>query len=314
MIRMHIPAGFLLSLLFILTGCTISTSVPQTPMVTETPAATQLVVRLATATPLPASPSPSPDVPPTPFEELVSNVIGTILPLPDQDIANVRNGPGAVYDLIGTLKAQQSVYVIGKNADSTWWKVASDELVGWVYTDYVFIPGDTSAVPCFSETSTCPSPLSQENDEKAVSAIRAFTEQPDLQLSFQQVTSDPNADMLQVMIFADAQGSHYYVDSLKYLVIEYLPQQKTETLNTSNMEIDALRSLAVQFASRTSSTFQQKMALLHYSEEIGEQTVAFRWEDKNFQGQSNSKPYLQIVLNQNGEIIHYINTFDVIQE
>lgn len=309
---MKIGVIFVFFLLFTLSGCNISSPAPSVPTVVEKRITTEVVGKLVTNIPPSISSSPSPVSTIAPTDEMLTDVIGEILPLPDQDFANLRNGPGAIYDQIATLKAKQSVFVIGKNADGTWWKVTVHGLTGWVYTDYVFIAGDTSGVPCISVTSECESPISQENYEKAVSVIRTFLQEPGMQLSFQSISSNPNVDMRQVMIFADSLGSHYSVDVQTFQVVEYLPERTVEPSGLAKKELTELRNLASAFAARTSPALQQTIDRLRYTEEIGEQTFAFRWEDDDTQGKS-SRTFLQIVLNANGEILHYINTFDVVE-
>lgn len=49
--------------------------------------------------------------------------------------ANIRSGPGTVYDQIGALLTGQSADVTGKNADSSWWYISKAGLpggTGWI--------------------------------------------------------------------------------------------------------------------------------------------------------------------------------------
>jgi uncharacterized protein YraI len=45
---------------------------------------------------------------------------------------NVRRGPGLGNVRVGALQPGQTVQVIGRNADSTWWEVTYDGITGWV--------------------------------------------------------------------------------------------------------------------------------------------------------------------------------------
>jgi micrococcal nuclease len=45
---------------------------------------------------------------------------------------NIRSGPGPDYPIIGTLVAGQSLEIVGRTADSSWWQVAAPDDLGWV--------------------------------------------------------------------------------------------------------------------------------------------------------------------------------------
>lgn len=58
--------------------------------------------------------------------------------------ANVRKGPGTVYDAVGALLTGQSAPVAGKNADSTWW-----------YITFVSGPGGYAWIAASTVTANC---------------------------------------------------------------------------------------------------------------------------------------------------------------
>ena len=61
---------------------------------------------------------------------------------------NLRSGPSANNRLIRSVFANECFPVIGRNADSTWWKIRTgDGLEGWVMNGLVEIIGDTQSLP-----------------------------------------------------------------------------------------------------------------------------------------------------------------------
>jgi hypothetical protein len=48
------------------------------------------------------------------------------------DNVNMRSGPGTNYDVVGTLAAGQSLEIVGRNADSSWWQVSAPDGLCWI--------------------------------------------------------------------------------------------------------------------------------------------------------------------------------------
>ncbi len=71
---------------------------------------------------------------------------------------NVRGGPGTTYTLVGVLKVGDTVAIVGRNADRSWWVIQSGPLRGWIINSsaYMTVSGDTSAVPL---VAVPPSPI-----------------------------------------------------------------------------------------------------------------------------------------------------------
>ncbi|MFQ5612664.1 MAG: SH3 domain-containing protein [Anaerolineae bacterium] len=67
---------------------------------------------------------------------------------------NIRNGPGTNYQRIGSLRQGQSAPVVGRNADASWWQIATAAGQGWV-ADSVVTAANTGGVP---EVETPPPP------------------------------------------------------------------------------------------------------------------------------------------------------------
>lgn len=103
----------------------------------------------ATFTPLPATPtetvppeSPTPANTPTP---------GTVYLVADYN-ANIRRGPGEVYEVIDVILQGQEADVVGRydgTALGTWWYVTrrGQGLDGWVWSGAVTVYGNQASVP-----------------------------------------------------------------------------------------------------------------------------------------------------------------------
>jgi uncharacterized protein YraI len=61
--------------------------------------------------------------------------------------ANVRQGPGTSFIVLGTLAAGESRPIVGKSPDGTWYKIQFYNSPGWISASVVTVAGDTSTVP-----------------------------------------------------------------------------------------------------------------------------------------------------------------------
>lgn len=105
------------------------TRIASVPTPTNTPIPT--VVRLPTQPPVPPSPVP-----------VIAKVI--------ERSVNIRQGPGTQNKVIGSLKKDNTISLIGRNADSTWYQVtiAGSANPGWVFGETLQITaGSPSALP-----------------------------------------------------------------------------------------------------------------------------------------------------------------------
>jgi serine/threonine-protein kinase len=121
------------------------TAVP--PTETPSPAATATVQHTSTPIPvLTAAPSPAPGKP----QIVTSHAI------------NVYSGPGSSYVKMGQTAASDTLDIIARNGDSTWWRVCcvAGEPV-WIEADLVEVQGDTSDVPVAMVTppTATPTPI-----------------------------------------------------------------------------------------------------------------------------------------------------------
>jgi uncharacterized protein YraI len=59
---------------------------------------------------------------------------------------NIRSGPGTNYAALGRLSSGDTVEIIGRNANSTWWQIKQGALTGWVINgaEYGITNGDVS--------------------------------------------------------------------------------------------------------------------------------------------------------------------------
>jgi hypothetical protein len=132
----------------------------RTPIPTFTPAPAQPFVVIPTLTPAPLVPTPTATRVLGGAEENVSvsdagsdnlpadnppSVFGASLIAPGA--VNIRSGPGIDYNVIGTLNANITVPIIGRNGDASWWQIGiTDGANGWV-SALVVNASNTDSVP-----------------------------------------------------------------------------------------------------------------------------------------------------------------------
>ncbi len=136
----------------------------QTPVPTFTPAPAQPFVVIPTLTPSPPMPTPTatrvlngPELEGQP--EALANHPADNAPVQNEPqsetgaslvapgAVNIRSGPGINYSVIGTLNANTTMPIVGRNADSSWWQIKiTNGNTGWV-SDAVVEAGNTGGVP-----------------------------------------------------------------------------------------------------------------------------------------------------------------------
>jgi hypothetical protein len=110
--------------------------------ITNTPVG-QLALPTATATP-PGGATATPSRTPT-FPVVLIEAVGE---------ANLRDGPGLDFNLVGTLTAGNPVPVIGRSPNFPWYVVeweGAPEGVAWVYEELVIINGDITTIPIYAD-------------------------------------------------------------------------------------------------------------------------------------------------------------------
>jgi ABC-type branched-subunit amino acid transport system substrate-binding protein len=107
----------------------------------------RLTIALPTATPKPTlTPSATP-------EGVVATAKGTV---------NIRIGPGSVYPVIGQLKRNEQIPLIGASADLQWYVVNYRQQQGWISASLVSVFGDLRTLPVIAPPPTpipTPTPL-----------------------------------------------------------------------------------------------------------------------------------------------------------
>jgi len=61
--------------------------------------------------------------------------------------ANLRSGDNPVYSIVGVVRGNDRLVVLGHNEDESWWYVQAGEIRGWIWSDLVFLRGDLTDVP-----------------------------------------------------------------------------------------------------------------------------------------------------------------------
>jgi uncharacterized protein YraI len=71
---------------------------------------------------------------------------------------NVRSGPGAQYEIVGQLEAEEQISVDGRESDEGGWLrvMMEDGIVGWVASFAVLLDGDAETLPIISEELPTP--------------------------------------------------------------------------------------------------------------------------------------------------------------
>ena len=121
-----------------------------------------------TDTPIPPTNTPEPTLAPTETQtpEPVATETATALPAPRvvaKAQANLRQGPGTGYPVVGSMAGGEQADVLARNADGTWWQVAlASGTEGWVNASLVTANGAVEAVaiaqniPTLAPTNTRP--------------------------------------------------------------------------------------------------------------------------------------------------------------
>ena len=89
---------------------------------------------------------------------------------------NVRAGPGVEYSIIGGLSNGECATIKGRNANSSWVWVESQDLKGWVSAGYLSVIGDLTRVPVTNYSIILPSNANvTSNSYQATQTINTST-------------------------------------------------------------------------------------------------------------------------------------------
>ncbi|MBV7335525.1 SH3 domain-containing protein [Chloroflexi bacterium TSY] len=92
------------------------------------------------------------------------------------EIVNVRQGPGTVYDIMGSVAANQQLKTIGRNQQGDWWQVCcfESEQPGWIYGPLLDVR-HADSVPVSANIPLPPTPIPTPT---AISVVEAPTPPP----------------------------------------------------------------------------------------------------------------------------------------
>jgi LysM repeat protein len=92
-----------------------------------------------TAEPVPTEPPTEPPAETPPSEELK--------PFATVASVNLFNGPSTDAEMVGTLSSGESLEIVGRNADSSWWQVSAPEGLAWVTAGLVTASNVDDQIP-----------------------------------------------------------------------------------------------------------------------------------------------------------------------
>jgi len=161
--------------------------------------------------------------------------------------------------------------------------------------------------------------LTKINQGADIAMIRQIIGNPNLRLSFKTIAPLANAHGRNAAIYVDETGAKYYIDieTARLVSIEMNLPGHPEIPSDQAKSVDELRLIAEQFALTNSSQLVDLQNSLLYEENNKGNIYFFRWDyrNKDWNGTDWSimPPFLQVGILQNGQIITYINTLDLIQ-
>ncbi len=101
-------------------------------------------VAVATFTP---TPTPTPEATPTPAASPTPTPMPYAVAIANGD-TNLRQGPGTNYPRVGMLKQGESLKIIGKNQQGTWWQLeGKDGKPVWIIANRVTVQGPADSIP-----------------------------------------------------------------------------------------------------------------------------------------------------------------------
>jgi hypothetical protein len=119
-----------------ITAIPTDTPAPPTPTSTFTPE--------PTATPIPTStPTPIPTLPPTE----TPTPVGPPIVIASEGPTNIRLGPGTNFLADGLMDTGQSLEIVGRNAEGTWWQVSTASGLRWLAAEVTTTQNVTDEIP-----------------------------------------------------------------------------------------------------------------------------------------------------------------------
>ncbi|MCB0056244.1 MAG: hypothetical protein KDE45_04425 [Caldilineaceae bacterium] len=126
------------------------TPTPPQPATPEAPAASQPAVENAApvveAQPVPEQPAPAEQAAAQPAEEAAA-APQTAIAVINEDLINIRRGPGLQYPVLKLGMRGDQYTLIGRSADDEWWQICCiEELPGWITQQYVDADGPVDGI------------------------------------------------------------------------------------------------------------------------------------------------------------------------
>lgn len=163
--------------------------------------------------------------------------------------------------------------------------------------------------------------MAKINHEVNIEMLHQILGNPNARFSFKTIAPLANAPAINTAVYTDETGAKYFVD------IETSQLVSIETNFSAHPDIsspdqtksiDELRLIAEQFAFANSAQLAELQPLLLYEENNKDNVYFFRWDYRNKDWSGTEwkmmPPLLQIGMLQNGQIVTYINTLDLVQK
>lgn len=123
----------------------VSESQPTATPTEEVPTATPTkVISTETPTLLPSTEIPTAELLPT--ETPLPEALKPLVTAAETEV-NLRGGPGTDYETVGTLPSDKSLEITGRNADSSWWQVSTQNGLAWVAAQVVVANNVVDTIP-----------------------------------------------------------------------------------------------------------------------------------------------------------------------
>ena len=151
----------------IVRGLPTPTTVPPKPTSIPTQAPVATVAPVAPAAPAVATTAPA---------AAPASVLNK-----DNELINVRKGPGTGYEIAGQLKQTESAAIKGKSEDGKWWQIAfanGEKGLGWVFGELVIPSGDSASAPVVKVAAPPAAPVAPVAPAPVVPVIPLATAAP----------------------------------------------------------------------------------------------------------------------------------------
>lgn len=124
----------------------------------------------------------------------------------DSGTVNLRSGPGTNYDKVGALPQGQSLDIVGRNEDSSWWQVSTVNGLAWIAASVTAAENTDASIPVVS------APPPPATPTPAAPPTPTPAPQPQFQYTVSNLFAadgdNPNAGLTRIKgVVADASGN-----------------------------------------------------------------------------------------------------------